>query len=108
MTPQNLMLLPLSTPKLSIGCPILDGYLGGGIPCNFITELYETIPAYLKHRSESSGGCHLPNGGFYWARSWNQWGEVGKLGNLHTSGRLLSPALGLAWAHCINSRVLLG
>ncbi|KAI5342800.1 hypothetical protein L3X38_010676 [Prunus dulcis] len=41
MTPQNLMLLPLSTPKLSIGCPILDHCLGGGggIPCNSITEL---------------------------------------------------------------------
>ncbi|CAL2270734.1 unnamed protein product [Prunus armeniaca] len=39
MTPQNLMLLPLSTPKLSIGCPILDDCLGGGIPCNSITEL---------------------------------------------------------------------
>ncbi|KAI5355893.1 hypothetical protein L3X38_008788 [Prunus dulcis] len=33
------MLLPLSTPKLSIGCPILDDCLGGGIPCNSITEL---------------------------------------------------------------------
>ncbi|CAB4263834.1 unnamed protein product [Prunus armeniaca] len=39
MTPQNLMLLPLSTPKLSIGCPILDDCLGGGIPCNSITKL---------------------------------------------------------------------
>ncbi|ONI26997.1 hypothetical protein PRUPE_1G061700 [Prunus persica] len=39
MTPQNLMLLPLSTPKLSIGCPILDHCLGGGIPCKSITEL---------------------------------------------------------------------
>ena len=39
MTPQNLMLLPLSTPKLSIGCPILDHCLGGGIACNSITEL---------------------------------------------------------------------
>ncbi|XP_021829481.1 DNA repair protein XRCC3 homolog [Prunus avium] len=39
MTPQNLMLLPLSTPKLSIGCLILDGCLGGGIPCNSIIEL---------------------------------------------------------------------
>ncbi|KAI5351278.1 hypothetical protein L3X38_004169 [Prunus dulcis] len=39
MTPQNLMLLPLSTPKLSIGCPILDDCLVGGIPCNSITEL---------------------------------------------------------------------
>ncbi|CAL2244558.1 unnamed protein product [Prunus armeniaca] len=39
MPPQNLMLLPLSTPKLSIGCPILDGCLGDGIPCNSIIEL---------------------------------------------------------------------
>ncbi|KAI5355905.1 hypothetical protein L3X38_008800 [Prunus dulcis] len=39
MTPQNLMLLPLSTLKLSIGCPILDDCLGGGIPCNSIIEL---------------------------------------------------------------------
>ncbi|XP_008222440.1 PREDICTED: DNA repair protein XRCC3 homolog [Prunus mume] len=39
MTPQNLMLLPLSTPKLSIGCLILDDCLGGGIPCNSRTEL---------------------------------------------------------------------
>ncbi|BBH03262.1 DNA repair protein XRCC3 homolog [Prunus dulcis] len=39
MTPQNLLVLPLSTPKLSIGCPILDGCMGGGIPCNSITEL---------------------------------------------------------------------
>ncbi|KAI5342877.1 hypothetical protein L3X38_010753 [Prunus dulcis] len=39
MTPQNLMLLHFSTPKLSIGCPILDDCLGGGIPCNSITEL---------------------------------------------------------------------
>ncbi|KAI5342941.1 hypothetical protein L3X38_010817 [Prunus dulcis] len=39
MTTQNLMLLPLSTPKLSIGCPILDHCLGGGIPYNSIIEL---------------------------------------------------------------------
>ncbi|KAI5353558.1 hypothetical protein L3X38_006452 [Prunus dulcis] len=39
MTPQNLMLLPISIPKLSIKCPILDGCLGGGIPCNSITKL---------------------------------------------------------------------
>ncbi|KAI5351181.1 hypothetical protein L3X38_004072 [Prunus dulcis] len=39
MTPQNLILLSLSTPKLSIGCPILDDCLGGGIPYNSIIEL---------------------------------------------------------------------
>ncbi|KAI5342195.1 hypothetical protein L3X38_010070 [Prunus dulcis] len=39
MTPQNLMLLPLSTLKLSIGCLKLDHCLGGGILCNSITEL---------------------------------------------------------------------
>ncbi|XP_004297875.1 PREDICTED: DNA repair protein XRCC3 homolog [Fragaria vesca subsp. vesca] len=29
----------LPTETLTLGCPILDGYLGGGIPCNSLTEL---------------------------------------------------------------------
>ncbi|KAI5339340.1 hypothetical protein L3X38_018612 [Prunus dulcis] len=32
---------------------------------------------------------------------------LGNLECLHTSGRRVSPSLGLAWAHCINSRVFL-
>ncbi|KAI5355887.1 hypothetical protein L3X38_008782 [Prunus dulcis] len=188
MTPQNLMLLPLSTPKLSIGCPILDDCLGGGIPCNSITELvgesgyrktqlclqltaraqrsaptltwrtrgllrlhihkilllissiattrqrlsciipqlnkYQTTPANLKRRSEMffniSGtlkglankfGLAVvvtnqvvdfigPHDGVNGVR-------LGNLESLDTSGRRVSLALGLAWAHCINSRVFL-
>ncbi|CAL2246840.1 unnamed protein product [Prunus armeniaca] len=33
--------------------------------------------------------------------------RLGNLECLHTSGRRVSPALGLAWAHCVNSRVFL-
>ncbi|KAI5342876.1 hypothetical protein L3X38_010752 [Prunus dulcis] len=33
--------------------------------------------------------------------------RLGNLESLDTSGRWVSPALGLAWAHCINSRVFL-
>ncbi|XP_039119914.1 LOW QUALITY PROTEIN: DNA repair protein XRCC3 homolog [Dioscorea cayenensis subsp. rotundata] len=31
--------LHLHTTKLTLGCPILDSFLGGGIPCGSITEL---------------------------------------------------------------------
>ncbi|OMO61332.1 hypothetical protein CCACVL1_23600 [Corchorus capsularis] len=37
MRPQNL--LQLTTQKCTTGCPILDGLLRGGIPCNSITEI---------------------------------------------------------------------
>ncbi|OUZ99084.1 DNA recombination and repair protein Rad51 [Macleaya cordata] len=37
MNPENL--LQLSTQKCTLGCPILDRVLAGGIPCNSITEL---------------------------------------------------------------------
>ncbi|KAI5313747.1 hypothetical protein L3X38_042923 [Prunus dulcis] len=138
MTPQNLTLLPLSTPKLSIERLILDGCLGGGIPCNFITELlividsiaalfrsqYERTSADLKHRCEMffkiSGTLKAlankfgvavvvtnqvvdfigPDHGINGVR-------LGNLECLHTPGRRVSPALGLALAHCINSRVFL-
>ncbi|CAL2229185.1 unnamed protein product [Prunus armeniaca] len=140
MTPQNLMLLPLSTPKLSIGCPILDDCLGGGIPCNSIIEFvgesgfgktqlclqltYQTTPADLKKRSEMffnisgtlKGLAHKfglavvvtnqvvdfigPHDGVNGVR-------LGNLESLDISGRRVSPALGLAWAHCIHSRVFL-
>ncbi|CAB4316480.1 unnamed protein product [Prunus armeniaca] len=33
--------------------------------------------------------------------------RLGNLESLHTSRRRVGPALGLAWAHCINSRVFL-
>ncbi|KAJ4828137.1 DNA repair protein xrcc3 [Turnera subulata] len=33
--------------------------------------------------------------------------RVGNLGSLYSSGRRVCPALGLAWANCINSRVFL-
>jgi len=34
--------------------------------------------------------------------------RVGNLSNgLYSSGRRVCPALGLAWAHCVNSRVFL-
>ncbi|KAI5355866.1 hypothetical protein L3X38_008761 [Prunus dulcis] len=138
MTPQNLMLLHLSTPKLSIGCPILDDCLGGGIPCNSITELVgesgygktqlclqlTTTPAYLKRRSEMFFNISGTLKGLA-----NKFGlavvvtnqvvdfigphdgvtrvRLGNLESLNTSGRRVSPALGLAWAHCINSRVFL-
>ncbi|XP_044463423.1 DNA repair protein XRCC3 homolog isoform X2 [Mangifera indica] len=39
MRPQNLLHRPLSTQKCTLGCPILDRCIGGGIPCNSITEL---------------------------------------------------------------------
>ncbi|KAI5333329.1 hypothetical protein L3X38_023460 [Prunus dulcis] len=206
MTPQNLMLLPLSTPKLSIGCLILDDCLGGGIPCNSITELvgesgsgktqlclqltatfimhhtpnlirleplediyvhgvhdaqqlihvlgdieafiaidhtrlpvklividsiaalfrsqYQTTAADLKRRSEMFFNISGTLKGLA-----NKFGlavvvtnqvvdfigphdkmngvRLGNLESLDTSGRRVSPALGLAWAHCINSRVFL-
>ncbi|XP_059283383.1 DNA repair protein XRCC3 homolog [Lycium ferocissimum] len=41
MKPENLLqqLTPIPTQKCTLGCPILDGLLNGGIPCNSITEL---------------------------------------------------------------------
>uniref|UniRef100_A0A2N9E2I4 RecA family profile 1 domain-containing protein n=1 Tax=Fagus sylvatica TaxID=28930 RepID=A0A2N9E2I4_FAGSY len=39
MTPENLLQRPLATQKCTLGCPVLDRCLGGGIPCNSITEL---------------------------------------------------------------------
>ncbi|KAI5311579.1 hypothetical protein L3X38_040752 [Prunus dulcis] len=111
-------LLPLITPALPVKLIVIDS-----IAALFRSQ-YQTTPADLKRRSEMffnisgtlkglankyglAGGCHQPSGGFYWATSWSEWGEVGKLGVLDTSGRRVSPALGLAWAHCINSRVFL-
>ncbi|CAI9098511.1 OLC1v1035176C1 [Oldenlandia corymbosa var. corymbosa] len=42
MNPESLLRphpLPTHTPKCTAGCPILDGFLHGGIPCNSITEI---------------------------------------------------------------------
>ncbi|KAI3513961.1 hypothetical protein L1887_12228 [Cichorium endivia] len=39
MRPENLLLRPTHTQYCTLGCPILDAFLGGGIPCNSITEL---------------------------------------------------------------------
>nr|XP_033512733.1 DNA repair protein XRCC3 homolog isoform X2 [Nicotiana tomentosiformis] len=41
MKPEDLLqhLSPSPVQKCSLGCPILDRFLGGGIPCNSITEL---------------------------------------------------------------------
>ncbi|CBI17834.3 unnamed protein product, partial [Vitis vinifera] len=41
MIPQNLLQNPLAltTQKCTLGCPILDRCLAGGVPCNSITEL---------------------------------------------------------------------
>ncbi|KAJ4709327.1 DNA repair Rad51-like protein [Melia azedarach] len=39
MKPQNLLHRPFTAQKCTIGCPVLDRCLGGGIPCNSITEL---------------------------------------------------------------------
>ncbi|KAF5749422.1 X-ray repair cross complementing 3 (XRCC3) isoform 1 [Tripterygium wilfordii] len=39
ITPENLLNGPLSTQKCTLGCPILDRSLGGGVPCNSITEI---------------------------------------------------------------------
>ncbi|KAD3068098.1 hypothetical protein E3N88_35978 [Mikania micrantha] len=39
MTPENLLLRPAYRQFCTLGCPILDALLGGGIPCNSITEL---------------------------------------------------------------------
>nr|XP_043622989.1 DNA repair protein XRCC3 homolog [Erigeron canadensis] len=39
MRPENLLIRPTSTQFCTVGCPILDAFLGGGIPSNSITEL---------------------------------------------------------------------
>ncbi|KAK9931755.1 hypothetical protein M0R45_019019 [Rubus argutus] len=39
MKPEKLLEHPLTTQKLTLGCPVLDRCLGGGIPCNSVTEL---------------------------------------------------------------------
>lgn len=41
MNPEDLLCnpLPTETPKLTLGCPLLDRLLGGGIPCHTITEI---------------------------------------------------------------------
>ncbi|CAB4273241.1 unnamed protein product [Prunus armeniaca] len=194
MTPQNLLLFPLTAPKLSIGCPILDACLGSGIPYNTITELVGesssgktqlclqlTVQAQLPHGHGGLGGSSLyiyTEFSFSFRRLQqlakvyqashpnligvnplediyvhvvddaqqlihvlenmetcklkalaNKFGvamlltnqivdfigpddgingvRLGNLECLHTSGRRVSPALGLAWAHCVNSRVFL-
>ncbi|XP_059461073.1 DNA repair protein XRCC3 homolog [Corylus avellana] len=38
--PENLLHRPLTTPKCTLGCPLLDRCLAGGFPCNSITELF--------------------------------------------------------------------
>ncbi|WCJ42334.1 DNA repair and recombination protein RadA [Euphorbia peplus] len=39
MTPENLSNHPIPAPKCTLGCPVLDACLNGGIPCNSITEI---------------------------------------------------------------------
>lgn len=39
MRPENLLELPLPAQKCTVGCPVLDRFLGGGIPCGSVTEL---------------------------------------------------------------------
>lgn len=41
MKPENLLRRPLhtQTPKLTLGCPVLDRLLNGGVPCDSITEI---------------------------------------------------------------------
>ncbi|EEF30727.1 X-ray repair cross complementing protein 3, xrcc3, putative [Ricinus communis] len=39
MKPENLVFQPIPTQKCTLGCPILDRCLNGGIPCNSITEI---------------------------------------------------------------------
>ncbi|XP_071725383.1 DNA repair protein XRCC3 homolog [Rutidosis leptorrhynchoides] len=39
MRPENLLLRPTATQYCTLGCPILDAFLRGGIPCNSITEI---------------------------------------------------------------------
>ncbi|PON75934.1 DNA recombination and repair protein [Parasponia andersonii] len=38
-SPENLLSRPLITHKCTLGCPILDRCLDGGVPCNSVTEL---------------------------------------------------------------------
>ncbi|XP_034196981.1 DNA repair protein XRCC3 homolog [Prunus dulcis] len=83
---------------------------------------YQTTPAYLKRRSEMFFNISGTLKGLA-----NKFGlavvvtnqvmdfigphdgvnrvRLGNLESLDTSGRRVSPALGLPWAHCINSRV---
>ncbi|XP_010539439.1 PREDICTED: DNA repair protein XRCC3 homolog isoform X2 [Tarenaya hassleriana] len=39
MNPQSLLRQPPTNRKLTTGCPIIDGYLCGGVPSNSITEI---------------------------------------------------------------------
>ncbi|KAL5549141.1 hypothetical protein UlMin_004372 [Ulmus minor] len=39
ISPENLLRRPLTGQKCTLGCPILDRCLGGGVPCNSVTEL---------------------------------------------------------------------
>ncbi|PKI34673.1 hypothetical protein CRG98_044933 [Punica granatum] len=39
MRHETLLVRPRLTPKLTTGCPVLDGHLGGGLPCGLITEI---------------------------------------------------------------------
>ncbi|KAK0572769.1 hypothetical protein LWI29_036960 [Acer saccharum] len=59
------------------------------------------FPVFLSLRGDQSGGDLVaPDEGINGLR-------VGNLGCLYSSGRRVCPALGLAWANCVNSRLFL-
>ncbi|KAE9604480.1 putative DNA recombination and repair protein Rad51 [Lupinus albus] len=115
-------LLYLRTQKCSVGCPTLNHFLNGGVPCNSITELvaesgsgasslFFKISGALKSLAKRyglvvvvtnqvvdiiGGACQGITGM-----------RIGNLSELYSSGRQIGPALGLAWANCVNSRLFL-
>ncbi|CAB4263837.1 unnamed protein product [Prunus armeniaca] len=75
MTPQNLVFLPLSTPKLSIGCAILDDCFGVGYPLC----LQLTVRAQLPPSHGGLGGSSV-----YIFTEFNfSFGRLQQLGNLY-------------------------
>lgn len=47
---------PATTQRLSLGCPVLDALVGGGIPVGCLTEIVGESRREKEERKEKGGG----------------------------------------------------